>query len=301
MSIKKLDQLFELAKQKPTRHLVVAYGQDKYTIHAVKEAIDNKLVKVTLVGDEEVIKQECVELDIDPNSFEIVHEPDEWKSGKKAVSLINEGKGDILMKGLISSDKYLKCILDKQEGLMIPKATLTHITLVEAPAYNKLLVASDCAFIPQPDINQKIAITKYVIDTARELHIDRPKVALISFTEKANPKVCSTIDAAIIAKMGDRGQLKNVDIDGPLALDVAINPESVKIKKLKSCVKGQADCLVFPNLEAGNVFYKTMTKLAGATMATYVAGSRVPTILPSRGDNEKSKLYSIALCCLMAN
>ncbi|MDY6914765.1 MAG: phosphate acyltransferase [Candidatus Cloacimonadota bacterium] len=299
MSIKTLDELFELAKQKPTRRLVVAFGQDKHTIHAVKEAIMNKLVQVTLVGNENVIIEECGKLDIDPKIFEIVNEPDEWKAGKKAVYLINEGKGDILMKGLISTDKYLRCILDKKEGLMIPKATLTHITLVEAPAYDKLMVASDCAFIPQPDINQKIAMTQYVIDTARELHIDKPKVALISFTEKANPKVASTVDAAVIAKMGDRGQLKNAKIDGPLALDVAVDPESVKIKKLNSCVEGKADCLVFPNLEAGNVFYKTLTKLAGATMATYVAGSRVPAILPSRGDNEKSKLYSIALCCLL--
>lgn len=300
MAVKKLSELIDFAKAKEKKRIVVAYGQDKTTILAVKEAVDLGFAKTTLVGDQDVIKEVCKENNIDPSLFRIVNEPDEYKSGRKAVSLINEGEGDVLMKGLISTDKYLRCILNKVDGLMIPKATLTHITLAEIPAYNKLLIFSDAAFIPAPDIQQKIAITKYVIDTAHKIGVKMPKVALISFTEKSNPKVQSAIDAAVIAKMGDRGQIKNALIDGPLAVDVAIDPGSVKTKGIKSNVEGYADCLVFPNLETGNAFFKTLTKFAKAEVATYVVGTKVPTILPSRGDSEKSKLYSIAFACLMA-
>ena len=172
--------------------------------------------------------------------------------------------------------------------------------MVEAPTYPRLMIASDCAFIPEPDMNQKIAIANYLISTARTLEIERPKVAVIAFTEKANPKVQSCIDAAVLSKMAQRGQIKNADIDGPLALDVAIDMDSVKIKGIKSEVAGQADCLLFPNLEAGNVYYKSMTKLANAHAAAMVVGARVPAILPSRGDSDKSKLYSIALAALNA-
>ncbi|OQX71690.1 MAG: hypothetical protein B6D62_01570 [Candidatus Cloacimonas sp. 4484_275] len=300
MAVERLEQLIEMAKANPKKHLIAAYGQDIYTIRAIREAIDMGFLEATLVGDENVIKEICEKNKIDSGKFNIVHEPDEMKSGRLSVALINEGKGDILMKGLISTDKYLKCILNKEEGLMIPKATLTHIALVQVPTYPKLMIISDAAFIPAPDINQKIAITKYLVDTAHQLGIEYPKVAVISFTEKSNPKVPSCVDAAIIAKMGDRGQIKKAYIDGPLALDVAIDPVSVKVKGLKSKVAGDADCLVFPNLETGNVFYKAMTKLAKGEIAAYVAGTKVPSILPSRGDSEKSKLYSIAVACLMA-
>lgn len=300
MPVQKLAELIDLAKSKAKKRIVVAYGQDASTILAVKQAIDLGFAEITLVGDESVIQKICAENNIDIQIFRIVHEPEELKAGKTAVKLINDGEGDVLMKGLISTDKYLRCILDKVDGLMIPKATLTHISITEIPSYHKLLVFSDAAFIPAPDIQQKVAITNYVIDTARGIGVEKPKVALISFTEKSNPKVQSCIDAAIIAKMADRGQIKNALVDGPLAVDVAIDPESVKIKKISSCVEGDADCLVFPNLEAGNTFFKTITKLANGEIAAYVVGTRVPTILPSRGDSEKSKLYSIAIACLMA-
>ena len=300
MVIRKLDTLIKLAQKRPPKRLVVAFGQDEPSLSAVQEATDLGIIKATIVGDQEVIEDECKKLGFDCSKIEIKHERDEMSAGRKAVCLINEGEGDILMKGLISSDKYLRCILDKDHGLMLPKATLSHVTLVQVPTYPKLLIISDAAFIPQPTIQQKIKITEYVIDTALNLGIEKPKVAIISFTEKANPKIESCNDAAIIAKMGDRGQIKHALIDGPLALDVAVDAESAKIKKINSPVAGDADCLVFPNLETGNVFYKSMTKLAKGNVAAYVTGTKVPCILPSRGDSKESKLYSIALATLMA-
>ena len=301
MNITKLEQMLDAAKEKPTKRLVVAYGQDDTTIKAVKQATEIGFITATLVGDEKVILSVCKKFKIDPSIFKIVHEPDEMKAGRKAVSLINKGEGDFIMKGLISSDKYLRCILDKEDGLMIPKATLTHVSVSKPPTYHKLLISSDAAFIPKPDIKQKIAITNYLINTAQKLGIEKPRVAIISFTEKANPKIEPCTDAAIIAKMGDRGQIKGAFIDGPLALDVAIDPESVKTKGIKSSVEGNADCLVFPNLEAGNVYYKAMTKLVKCEVASFIAGTKVPTVLPSRGDSDKSKLLSLAFAALVAD
>lgn len=302
MAITKLEQIIEAAKKGDKKRLVVAYGQDKNTLSAVDAAVTIGFVDITVVGDKEVITAICAEANIDSTQFEIVHEADELTAGKKAVALVNSGKADFIMKGLISTDKYLKCILNKENGLMPQgrKSVLSHVMVVEAPTYPKLMIASDCAFIPEPDMSQKIAIANYLIHTAHTLQIETPKVAVIAFTEKANPKVQSCIDAALLSKMAERGQIKNAVIDGPLALDVAIDMESVKIKGIKSEVAGQADCLLFPNLNTGNVYYKSMTKLAKAEAAAMVVGARVPAILPSRGDSEKSKLYSIALAALNA-
>ena len=304
MAIKHLNQLIEIAKKRakkgPKKRVVVAYAHDDNSIMSVQEAYEIGLTDATLVGDEKVIKQACKKNKIDCKKFRIIHEPDELKSGRKAVELIRKKKADILMKGLISSDNYIKCIIDKKSGLMKPNAVLAHVAIFEIPTYHKLLIISDAAFIPLPTIQQKIAITNYLVYTAHNLGIKRPKVAILSFTEKSNPLIDSSADAAIIAKMGDRGQIKDADIDGPLAIDVAIDPDSVMVKGIKSVVAGDADCLVFPQLEASNIFYKTLTKLVHAEAASYIAGTIAPVMLSSRGDSEKTKLYSIAVGCLIA-
>ena len=301
MPIKKLEDIIGLLKSKPKKRIVVAYANDETTIQAVKDTITLNFAEVTLVGDEEIIKDICKQNDIDPAIFEIIHEKDDLLAAKKAIALIKAGKGDVLMKGLISTDKLTRCILDKEDGLMIPGAILSHVSIAEIPNHRKLLIFSDAAFIPRPNIDQKIAMTNYVIETARKIGIDRPKVAIISFSEKANPKIKETVDALIISKMGEQGLIKNADIDGPLAIDLAIDPESVRVKGVKSCVKGDADCLIFPFLEVGNVFFKSLTYFAGAIIATYIVGTQAPVVISSRVDTEKSKLYSMAFTCLMSS
>ncbi|NQV19274.1 MAG: hypothetical protein HQ534_12125 [Armatimonadetes bacterium] len=300
MAIKKLDDLIELAKKRAKKRVVIAYAHDDNSILSAQEAYKLGLADATLIGDEKIIKQACKKNKIDYKKFKIIHEPDELKSGMKAVELIRKKKADILMKGLISSDNYIKCIIDKKNGLMRPNAVLAHVAIFEIPTYHKLLIISDAAFIPLPTIQQKIAITNYLVYTAHNLGIKIPKVAILSFTEKSNPLIDSSADAAIIAKMGDRGQIKDAYIDGPLALDVAIDPDSVMVKGIISNVAGDADCLVFPQLEASNIFYKTLTKLMHAEAASYIAGTIAPAMLSSRGDSEKTKLYSIAVGCLIA-
>lgn len=300
MAIRKLENLIELVKKNSKKKVIVAFGQDDTTILATKRAIELKFAEFTLIGDEKVITKICADHDIDPKIYTIINEPDEMKSGIKAMELLHEGKGEVLMKGLISTDKLLKCILDKEKGIMIPHATLSHISIAEIPNYHKLLIFTDAAFIPRPNIDQKIAMTNYVIETARKIGVKKPKVAIISFSEKTNPKIPTAVDAAFISKMSDRDQIKNADIDGPLSIDLSIDPESLHYKGVKSCVEGNADCLVFPFLEAANVFYKSLTYFAQADMATYIVGTKVPTTLSSRSDTMKNKLYSLAFACLMA-
>jgi len=299
--ITKLEQIIEAVKSKEKKRLVAAYANDSHTIGAINMAVEKGIIDATLVGDIETMKKVCEEEKINVNKFELVQENNEQKAADLAVKLINEGKGNMLMKGLCSTDKYMRAILNKETGLMPnPKATLSHVGVLEAPRYHKLMVCSDMAIIPAPDMKQKMAIVGFCIDVAKALGIATPKVAMIAATEQVSVGMPACVDAAIIAKMGDRGQIKGAIIDGPLALDVAIDKEAAEIKKLISEVAGDADCLVFPNIESGNVFYKTCTKLVGSELAAMVVGAKVPCILSSRGDSELTKLYSIALAALTA-
>ncbi len=292
--------MFEVLKSKEKKRLVAAFANDSHTIGAISQAIDHGLIDATLVGDHETIAKVCQEENIDINKFQIVQEANESRAAEKAVALIREGKGNLLMKGLVSTDKYMRAILNKETGLMSPNAILSHVTVIETPNYPKLLTVGDVAIIPLPDLKQKIAITNYVIEVAHALEIENPKVALLAATEQMSAGMPACIDAAIISKMADRGQIKGGIVDGPLALDVCIDMESVQIKKFKSPVAGDADCIVFPNIESGNVFYKANTKLSGGELGAIVMGAKVPAVLSSRGDSEKTKLYSIALAALVA-
>ncbi len=299
--IKKLDELFTVLKAQKSKRLVAAYANDAHTIGAVSQAVDLGIIEATLVGDKEIIAVVCKQENIDINKFEIVHEPDEMQAARRAVALINEGRGDMLMKGLVSTDKYMRAILNKENGLMTPGAILSHVTVTENPAYHKLLIVGDVAIIPLPELKEKIAITNYLISVAHALGNTLPKVAVLAATEQVMPKMPACVDAALISKMADRGQITGALVEGPLALDVAIDKESAEIKKINSPVAGDADCLVFPNIESGNIFYKANTKLAGGEQGAIVVGAKVPAVLSSRGDSIKTKLYSIALAAILAN
>ncbi|MDR3297479.1 MAG: phosphate butyryltransferase [Prevotellaceae bacterium] len=298
--ITKLEQLVELVKAKGKKRLVAAYANDAHTIGAVSMAVERGIVDATLVGDEATIKSVCAAEKINVEKFRIWQEADELKATAKAVAMVRDGEADVLMKGLVSTDKYMRAILNKEVGILPLKATLSHVCILEIPSHNKLLVISDIAVIPAPDLAQKITMTNNVVSAARLLNIATPKVAIIAATEQMLPGMPACVDAAIIAKMGDRGQIRNAIIDGPLAVDVAIDHEAVAIKKLTSPVGGDADGLVFPNIESANAFFKAATKLAKAELAGIVVGAKAPCVLTSRGDTTMTKLYSIALGALMA-
>jgi phosphate butyryltransferase len=300
MPITKLDQMLEVLKSRPKKRMAAAFANDAHTIEAVSNAIDMGIIEGILVGAKTEIEKVCKEEKIDINKFQIVDEPDEIKATQKAVAIINDGNADFIMKGMVTSDKYLRAILDKEKGLMPPKAVLSHVTVIENSGYHKLLIVSDVAVIQLPDLEQKIAITNYVIKVAKSLGIETPKVALIAGSEQVSYKIPALAEAAIISKMAERGQIKGALVDGPLSLDLALDKESAEIKKVKSEVAGDADCLVFPNYESGNVFYKFHTKLAGGELGAIVVGAKVPAVLSSRGDSVKTKLYSIALGAMNA-
>lgn len=300
MNITKMDDIIQAVKSKPKKRLSVAFANDAHTIEAVSNAIDLGIVEGILVGDEKKIKEICAHEKIDVTKFKIIQEADEMKAANLAVKLINDGEADFLMKGLVSTDKYMRAILNKETGLLPPKAILSHIVVMGMETYPKLLIVTDVAVIPAPDLSQKVAMTNYAISVAHALGIEKPKVAMIAATEQMSAGMQACIDAAIISKMAERDQIKGALVDGPLALDVAIDRECVEIKKLRSVVNGEADCLVFPNIESANVFYKTASKLINAQMGAMLVGAKCPAVLSSRGDSAMTKTYSIALAALTA-
>lgn len=301
MKIEKISNIHEVLKgYSHKKRLVVAYANDSHSIEAVAMAVKAGLVEGILVGDTETIKKVCKEQRYDESLFRIVQEDNEIRAAEVAVEIVRKGEADVIMKGLVSTDKYMRAILNKERGLVTPNAVLSHVTVMECPAYHKLLTISDVAVIPCPDLNQKIAMIKYVSNTARALGVETPRIALIAPTEQVLPKVQSTVDAAILSKMGERGQIPGVILDGPMALDVAVDKEAAEIKKIRSEVAGNADCLIFPNLESGNVFYKTNTKLGSSKQGAVLMGAKVPSVLSSRGDSVETKLNSIALAALLA-
>lgn len=296
----KFDEIYaELSSRGTRKRMVAAWGVDGHTIAAAGRAVQLGLADVTLVGDEEMIDKACREEGFDISLFTVVHNPDELKSVAQAVQMIKDGEGDFLMKGLCSTDKFLRAILNKEKGLLPPKGTLTHCTTLEIPSYHKLLFVGDVAVIPAPDLKQKQIILECLVKTAKAVGVQTPKVAILAATEQVLSSQPASVEAAMLAKMADRGQIKGCIADGPLALDVAIDMESVKIKGLVSPVAGDADCILFPNIESGNVFYKANSKLVlGVRQAGILVGAMVPCVLSSRADSIDTKLNSIAIAAM---
>ena len=299
--IQHLTEIVEEARKRGKKRLAVAYGQDSHTLQAVYESYREGLVEPTLYGQRSVIEEVCRQENIDINAFKIVDESVDVNCVRMAVAAVVAGDADVLMKGLVSTDKYMRGILNKDAGLFPPKGVLSHVSVVEMPCYHKLLVISDVAVIPLPDFKQKMVIINYLSKTARMLGIKTPKIACIAPSEQVLPNVISSTEGALLAKMGDRGQLGDVIVDGPLSLDVALYKEVAEHKKVRgSAVAGDPDCLLFPNLESANVFFKSATHFCNGEIAAMVMGTKVPCVLTSRGDTSRTKLFSIALACLAA-
>lgn len=289
------DVFAELKARGTCKTMVVAWGVDEHSIEAASKASDMGFVKATLVGDEAMINDVCAKAGIDAAKFQIVNEPVELKAVATAVKMVHDGQADVLMKGLCSTDKFLRAILNKEEGLLPQKGLLSHVGVIENPRYHKLIFITDMAVIPLPDFRQKMKMTNYIVKVAKSFGIQTPKVAFVAASEQVLDSMPACMEAAALAKMVERGQIKGCIADGPLALDVAIDQESVEIKKLKSNVAGDADVLVFPNIESANVFWKSNSKLCdGVKQAGMLVGTTAPCILASRADTADTKLNSIA-------
>jgi phosphate butyryltransferase len=294
-----LVDIFSLIKFQEKKTLIAVNAIDAHSLEAIAEAVEMGIVHAIVTGDREKIQEQCKNHRIDPNLFQIEHATTEDEAAFQAVTLAKEISGSILMKGLISTDKYMRAILNKEIGLLQPGAILSHVSVIDNPNYHKLLIVSDVAIIPYPTLQQKITMVQYLKEMAVSLGIQVPKIALIAPTEQVLPSLVSCTDAAGIVKVAENGQFNPAIVFGPMAMDVAIDLESAKIKNITSEVAGDADCMLFPNIDAGNVFYKLNTKLCGANQAAIVMGAKVPVVLSSRGDSKQTKLNSIALAALL--
>ncbi|MEA3477875.1 MAG: bifunctional enoyl-CoA hydratase/phosphate acetyltransferase [Bacteroidota bacterium] len=293
--LKKLSDLHEIVKKAPKKKLVLAAAQDEHSLEAVVAAADMKIIDCLLVGDKVKIEQIAKEKNIKLSKATIIDEPNLTQSVAKAVKLVHFGEADILMKGNVGTSILLKGVLNKEWGLR-KNSLLSHIALFEVPAYHhKLIALSDVAMNIAPDLNAKVNIINNAIEFLNKLGINEPKIAVIGAVELVNVMMPATMDAALLSKMADRGQIPNCLIDGPLAFDNAISAASAIHKGIRSNVAGEADMLLLPDIEAGNVLYKSFVFFANAKVASLVLGASAPIVLTSRSDSEESKLDSIIL------
>ena len=300
MNIKNFSDLLEAAQKQPEKRLVVVNGVDEHTIEALNQAVEMGFVTPILTGNKQQVLDVLKGLNIDASKYRIVDAASPKEAAEKAIELVNAGEADLIMKGLLTTDKFMRVLLKKEFELVPNNGTLSHISVMANPNYHKLLIFSDAGVIPYPDLKQKILMTENLIQAAKRLGIENPKVAVIAPTEQIIISIQSCMDGATIAKMAEHGQIEGGMVDGPMALDVALDRDSAEIKGFTSPVAGDADCLLFPNIDAANVFYKTNSKLCNAEMSGIIAGAKVPVVVSSRGDSEKTKLNSIALASLLS-
>ena len=300
--IKSLDEMVDRLKSEGTkRKIAVACGQDSNTLGALSRAVKDGFAEAILVGDKDLIEQRSKEANIDTEQFEIIDIKDEVAATTEAVRMVKTDEADVLMKGLVGTDKFLKAVLNKKDGLLPPKAVMSYVCALQIPAYNKLLFVTDTAVLPFPDLNQKVAMLNYAVTMANRFGIEKPKVALIGAAEKVSPNFENSLDYAMICKMADRGQVKDCIVDGPLDVFLACDPKSVEIKGVPTPVEGDADVLLFPSLEACNSFYKGLMLFAGGELGGLIQGTEKPVVVMSRSESEQSKYYCIATSCLMAD
>ncbi len=290
-----------IIQQKIRKRIAVAMAEDPNTIGAIGRAASAGFAEPLLIGDELVIAKRMHEAGLQALSVEIIHEPDEQKASDIAVKMVKTGQADVLMKGLVNTDKFLKAVLNRETGLLPKGAVMSYVCAVQIPAYHKLLFITDTAVIPFPDLQQKAAMLNYAVDMAHRFGIDLPKVALISAVEKVSTGIPSTVDYSILCSMAARNQMKGCVVDGPLDVFLACDPQAGEIKGVSSPINGDADVLLFPSLEACNAFYKGLMLFAGGELAGLIRGTEKPVVMMSRSESENSKFYCIALSCLMAD
>jgi len=295
--IKNFDELLTKAKDGTKVRVVVAAAEDEAALTAVNEAIRHGLIEALLIGNPEKIKNIIKELDYNEADYQqIIGVFDEVTAAELAVRFIRAGNGDILLKGKTKTATLLKAVLSPELGLRSSKL-VSDVFVMENPerGENQLMIISDGGVNPRPDIQQKIEIINNAVYVAHVLGYDEPRVALLSAIEVPTPKIQSTLDAAVISKMNNRGQIKGCIIDGPLALDNAISEEAARIKGIDSPVAGKADLLICPEIESANMLAKSTTYFGNLRLAHVVVGSIVPVLIPSRADAPEAKLLSIAL------
>ena len=294
MVLNTLNDLKSIVAGGPKKKLVLAAAQDLHSLAAVLTAWKENIVEPILVGDTEGIQNICISHNYDVSGLRIIHEPDLLKSVEMSVKMVSNKQADILMKGMVGTSTLLKCVLNKEWGLRTGNL-LSHFALFEVETYHKVIAVTDVAMNIAPNLKEKIAIVNNSVSCLLRLGYTNPKVAVLGAVEMVNENMEATLDAALLSKMNQRDQIKNCIIDGPLAFDNAVSIESARHKGIKSEVAGDTDLLLMPDIEVGNVLYKSLVFFAKAKVASIILGALAPIVLTSRSDSEQAKFDSILL------
>jgi phosphate acetyltransferase len=296
----KYERLIAATKTLSALAVAVAHPCDETSLRGAVEAAEAGMIAPILVGPKEKIRSLARSLGLDIEGIEIIDVPHSQAAAEKSVELVRTGKAELLMKGSLHSDELLSAVANRETGLRTARR-ISHVFVMDVPTHPQTLFITDAAVNIAPDLQAKRDIVQNAIDLYAGLGLGTPKVAILSAIETVNPGIPSTIDAAALCKMADRGQIIGGELDGPLAFDNAISPEAARIKGIKSSVAGQAQILVVPNLEAGNMLAKNLSFLSRADAAGIVLGARVPVILTSRADKVRTRLASCAVAMLFAH
>jgi phosphotransacetylase/acyl dehydratase len=291
--------LIARATSKPPVKTAIVWPCDEVSLGGAMQAFKDKLIVPILVGSETKIRTLAEAMQLDLSDTRIVDVADSRTAAVRAVELARKTEVQMLMKGSLHTDELMSAVVSREGGMRTGRR-ISHVFALDVPSYHKTLFVTDAAINIQPDLETKIDILQNAIDMMVALEVENPKVAILSAVESVNPAIPSTLDAAALCKMADRGQITGAIVDGPLAFDNAISGEAARIKKIKSPVAGDPDLLMVPNLEAGNILFKELQYLAGALAAGVVVGAKVPIVLTSRADGELARMASCALGVLLA-
>ena len=299
--MKHFEDIVAKVKECGKKTVAVSVAQDSAVLEAVQAAREQGIADAILVGDEEKIRELAASLNMDLSGFEIINEPDMIQASLIAVKLAHDGKADMYMKGVIDTKNFLKSVLDKEVGLRTG-GVLSHVAVFEVPGIDHLLYLTDVAFMTYPTLEDKVNIINNTVPVCKACGLEVPKVAPLAAVEVVNPKMPVTVEAAELTKMCEEGQIKDCVVDGPLSLDLAIDPEAAKHKGATDRkIQGDADVLLFPDIHAGNQVYKAMVHMIpGVKNGCILTGTKVPVILTSRSDTFETKVNSIALAAVVA-
>lgn len=297
---KSLSELIAKVATLPMKKVAVCVSQDSAVIEAVRAAKDKKIAEAILVGDADKTKKIAAELNIDISDFEMIDVKDEIEASLEAVKLVHDGKADMYMKGLIDTKDFLRSVLNKEVGLRTGKM-LSHVCVFDIEGLDRLLFLTDVAFLPYPTLEDKVNIIKNTIEICEACGVVNPKVAPLAAVEVVNPKMPVTVDAEELHQMNLRGEIEGCVVDGPLSMDLAIDPEAAKHKGATDRpVQGDADILLFPDIHAGNLTYKTLVHTAKCVNGNILTGTAAPVVLTSRSDSMEVKVNSLAVAALVS-
>ena len=298
---KNFDELLSKVSSCSKKKLSVACAQDKAVLEAVKAAKERGIADSILVGDEAKIREIAATIDMDLSDYEIINVEDTVEASLAAVKLVHDKKADMYLKGLLDTKTFLKSVLNKECGLRTGKP-LSHVCVFEIPGIDRLLFFTDVAFIPYPTLEDKVNIINYTVEVANACGVENPKVAPLAAVEVVNPKMPVTVEAAELTRMNREGLITGCIVDGPLSLDLAIDPEAAKHKGATDrAIQGDADILLFPDIHAGNLVYKAMVHTAKVVNGNILTGTKAPVILTSRSDSVEVKVNSLALGAVVAH